>query len=54
VSATLSSKALEGVLESLHAHHPYDVPQILTWSVEANLDYSDWVESSASENPEGK
>lgn len=54
VSATLSSKALEGVLESLHAHHPYDVPQILTWSVEANLGYSDWVESSASENPEGK
>ena len=54
VSATLSPRALEGVLESLHAHHPYDVPQILTWGVEANLAYADWVESSASENPEGK
>lgn len=46
VCATLSSHALEGVLECLHAHHPYDQPQILTWSVDANSGYADWVESS--------
>ena len=53
VSATLSSRALTDVLESLHAQHPYDVPQILTWSVEANRGYADWVENSTSENSAG-
>ncbi len=33
------------VLGSIRENHPYEVPQIIHWSAETNVDYADWVDS---------
>jgi periplasmic divalent cation tolerance protein len=39
-----SQKKVRIACEWLENHHPYEIPAILTWSVEANVKYAKWVE----------
>lgn len=41
-----SHNHLKNVLESIRENHPYEVPQIIHWSAETNVDYADWVDSA--------
>ncbi|MDE0857427.1 MAG: divalent-cation tolerance protein CutA [Candidatus Poseidoniaceae archaeon] len=42
----LSSPALEAVTTRLRQQHPYDVPEVLSWSVDSNQEYGEWVSSA--------
>ncbi len=38
-----SLRSKDAVLELLKEIHPYDTPQIITWTVDASDDYAKWV-----------
>ena len=46
LSIKVSNNNKDSVIEVISNLHPYQVPQILVQSIEANSDYEDWVNSS--------
>lgn len=46
LSIKVSINNLDSVKQVINDLHPYDVPQIIVQSAEANSDYEDWVNSS--------
>ncbi len=47
IMKTLPKKSVS-LKERLSSLHPYDVPAILSWQVDANEDYYKWIESMIS------
>ncbi|MEC5409033.1 divalent-cation tolerance protein CutA [Paraburkholderia sp. MPAMCS5] len=39
---TSAARALE-LEQYLHAHHPYDIPEILSWQATASAAYGQWI-----------
>jgi uncharacterized protein involved in tolerance to divalent cations len=35
--------SIEAVTTRLRHEHPYDVPEVLSWSVNSNHEYGEWV-----------
>ncbi|MGB1589348.1 MAG: divalent-cation tolerance protein CutA [Candidatus Poseidoniaceae archaeon] len=46
ISVKVSSTNIDSIIQVIKHLHPYEVPQILIQSVEANSNYEDWVNSS--------
>ena len=46
LSIKVSTNNLDSVTQVINNLHPYDVPQIIVQSAEANSEYEDWVNSS--------
>jgi len=46
LSIKVSINNLDSVTQVINNLHPYDVPQIIVQSAEANSEYEDWVNSS--------
>ncbi|MFL2948891.1 MAG: divalent-cation tolerance protein CutA [Candidatus Poseidoniaceae archaeon] len=45
IVTTTNALHLEAVIEAIVEHHPYEVPQLLTWPVTAHSSYAQWIHS---------
>ncbi len=43
LSCKTTASVRSELIQYLRAHHPYDLPEILSYSIQASIEYGDWL-----------